>query len=108
MKVKLTSREPERDLCDIGNEAIETARERASEDIQAGGSVVIDDAMAAYMAMHDAAPDDATKALEDLVRAVDSSVIDIGAANLAIQKLRATETGAALIRQAEEREDAGE
>jgi hypothetical protein len=65
-------------------------------------------ALAAYKHLHDAAPEDATKALVDLVRAVNSSVLDIGTANLAIQKLRATEAGAALIRQAETQDDAGE
>jgi hypothetical protein len=45
---------------------------------------------------------DATKALEDLVRATYSSTLDVGGMNDALRRLRATSTGAALIRQAEE------
>jgi hypothetical protein len=54
--------------------------------------------------MIDAAPDDATKALEDLVHRASY----YAQFKPELERLRATEAGAALIRQAEERNDAGE
>jgi hypothetical protein len=62
-----------------------------------------------YRAAHDAAPDDATKALEELIAELRSQGERIPPAVRAKARAFAkTEAGAALIRQAEERDDAGE
>jgi hypothetical protein len=58
------------------------------------------------------APDDATKALEELLSAIenaeDKTTDVLDPIQTALDRLRATEAGAELIRQAEERNDASE
>jgi hypothetical protein len=101
--VKLTTREPEHDQTNALLGSCDTVATNTH-----------------WRAAHDAADDDATKALEDLVRAAraygdltcpDMSVEEIKAGECllnALDRLRATKAGAALIRQKEGRDDAGE
>jgi hypothetical protein len=69
-----------------------------------------DDVRAEFAAAHDAAPEDATQALERLLVAIGNWIDtpddeSLEEARGHYQKLLATETGTALIRQAEERDD---
>jgi hypothetical protein len=65
-----------------------------------------------YRAAHDAVPDDATKVLEELLIAVEAvycgETFALPRLVAAREKVRSNPTCAALIRQAEERDDASE
>jgi hypothetical protein len=112
MKVKLTSLEPS----DAQINAISDSQDRGETDIPL-----------LWVAAHDAAPDDATKALEGYLKRVHKVLRelrvrgvhlapenddDLGSLGQMVreawvdrEELRATEAGAALIRQAEDRDD---
>jgi hypothetical protein len=104
MKVKLTSREPTQEMQNHGSVSRYNNLGTCSD---------------MYSNMHDAAPDDATKALEFTVQMlnriaqwIDGSVgshmdepSSARQARKALERLRATEVGAVLIQQAEERDD---
>lgn len=91
MKVKLTTRRP-------GDATLATLCQE--------GAMMHDDGINAWEAAHDAAPDDATRALEQHLRTVrmvvngEASLNDLGGS---YDGLQATPETAALIRQAEER-----
>jgi hypothetical protein len=93
--VKLTSREPtDETLTALCQEAV----------------LADDDGIIAWEEAHDATPDDATKALEALLREVREHMDQeptAGSVRAAYFQFAKTETGAALIRQREERNDAG-
>jgi hypothetical protein len=106
MKVKLTSREPNQELLlDPKSDA------RWPDDCWWQGRLTSQGVKLGYWRpIHDAAPEDATKALEGLLAALGNWIDTpddeyLEEAREHYQKLLATEIGTALIRQAEERGD---